>query len=193
MFRGAGTSSLLTAQFCGRCPRAIAIFGRFKSSMAFVMDSGRRNSGAKPDIATTSALWSRQLATAEGHRLPQCVSDSSGRSSAASKLPARWMARMFRANFLRSSCELRLGRRHLGRTMWVATGQAFAERRPGLPVEILQGHPPPSSGRRLKEPPSESLAAYDPAGGANGFRTRDVSRTYPSCRSSVNRIQQALA
>lgn len=136
MFRRAGTSSLLTAQSYGRCPRALTIFRSSRFPMAFVVDSRRRTSGTKADIATTSALWFRQLATTEGQRLPQHF-------SAASKLPARQMALISRANFLRSVPEQRLGPWRIGCATQVSTGQPSEESRPRPPVEIPQGHPPP--------------------------------------------------
>ena len=70
--------------------------------MAFVVDCTRRPAGTRADIATSSALWFRELATTERRRLLRRSSDSSWRSSAASKLPARRMALISRANFLRS-------------------------------------------------------------------------------------------
>ena len=132
--------------------------------MAFVVDSRRRTAGAKPDIATSSALRFRQLATTEWRRLLRRSSHSSRRSSAASKLPARRMALISRANYLRSLSGQRLGAWRIGCAMQVSTGDVSVERRPGPPVEIPQGHPSPWSRQRLKEPPPESLAVSDPAG-----------------------------
>ena len=181
MFRRAGTSSLLTAQSYGRCPRALTI------PQVQVLDGVRRGQQAPHcgDIATFSALWFRQLATTEWRRFPQ-------RSSAASKLPARRMALISRANFLRSLSRQRLGAWRIGCAMQVSTGDVSVERRPRPPVEIPQGHPPPLFRTGSQETAARASRGLRP-GGANGLRTRTVSRTCPSCKSSVNRIRQALA
>lgn len=191
MFRRAGTSSLLTAQSYGRCPRALTIpqvqvlngvrrgrqaphcgdKGRHRDLLCPVVPPTRHHRMAAPSPALLTLL----PAVLRGLQAPGTADGP--------HFPRQLLALPVRAEARRMAHRVRNAGFHRGRVC-------------GKTARTSCGNPSRPSITMVKTASQGTAARVSPGlrpGGANGLRTRTVSRTCPSCKSSVNRIRQALA